>query len=154
MITDDERRKIAQRLIEADEYDEVGCAVNRDKCYGYPNCDACNAEAMRRLASMIEPPVRSSRAMRMKADELYWNVPESDGTVRELRRLADEVDEACAPIDRDALLALADELDRVDETFCEGCPNDPGSNCRICLFGKCHFVARAIREALGERNRS
>lgn len=95
-----------------------------------------------RLADLIEPPTLSSAAMRAEADELSWERCDCDGTVRELRRRADEVDAACAPVDRAALLELAGEMDAYPACDDDRCGREMPP--RVV-----HDFARRIREALG-----
>lgn len=52
------------------------------------------------------------------------------------------------PVDRDALLNLADTLDSTSETDCKGCRLE-GAGCAECSSGIAHEAARRIREALG-----
>lgn len=122
MTTDDERRAVARRLREiADGYEEVSYfdlartlglgAVSR---YGYDPDD------VRRLADLIEPPTRCPH---YHSGRHYCSVHED-----------------MALIDRDALLALADEI---YDTSC-----DYHGELSVSL-GDIWGWAQAIRDALG-----
>ena len=99
-------------------------------------------DVLLRLADLIEPgdgPGRQapcSGAMRAEADRLMWERHDCDGTARELRLEADRVDAACAPVDRDALLAIAGDLEAMP----------PGYTAK----GWGEHMAGRIREACGE----
>ena len=95
--------------------------------------------AFDRLADLIEPPACPARAVRAYAEEVDWNTGESP-LVHELRRLADRMERECAPVDRDALLALAAEME-IDGAGAL----DDGDWCKPLLVE----YARRIREALG-----
>lgn len=116
MTTDDERREVARRMRETAEGKFDFCAHNvaleigMDDPSDFDDCfDGEHLEAWRRLADLIEPPARCPHYMypccRIDAGGNY--------------------------IDRDALLALADEMD-AEKNF-------------VLVGG----YARRIREALG-----
>ena len=125
MVTDDERRRVAERLRRLNAPSLIAMMSILD----VGGRDLCS-----RLADLIEPPACPSRAVRAYAEEVDWHTGESP-LVHELRGIADRMDRECAPVDRDALLALADELEQ-----------ETGSVCGVCM-GK---TARRIREACGE----
>lgn len=144
MITDDERREVARRLrgisrdvkfwggVDPLHYVKKGVFGDVDR-HG-PN------ETIDRLADLIEPPACPSRAVRAYAEEVDWHTGESP-LVHELRGIADRMDRECAPeFDREALLALAEEL---SEVMC-----DKRGELSI-TYGDLQGLARIIREALG-----
>ena len=105
MVTDDERRRVAEKLRISDERDAAGfvdcllAEVVRGREFCETPCEHCHGRLLGELADLIEP--------------------------------------SC---DRDALLALADEM---DEVTC-----DNRGELSISL-GDVHGLARRIREALG-----
>lgn len=135
MISDSERREVARRLRHARTAHEIGEAVGVN-CHG-GLCNGCASEAAQLLADLIEPPVRSSKDIRAEASRLDWYDLAPKADIQALWDLADQVDAACAPIDRDALLALADEMETAD-------PED--LDVAIDYVTEC---ASRIREALG-----
>lgn len=109
MISDSERREVARRLRHARTAHEIGEAVGVN-CHG-GLCNGCASEAAQLLADLIEPPVRSSKDIRAEASRLDWYDLAPKADIQALWDLADQVDAACAPIDREALLKLADEME-------------------------------------------
>ena len=113
MVTNDERREVAARLrelhlgggskdlIERTLSDAIGAWRESGMSWDF---------ITERLADLIEPPACPSRAVRAYAEEVDWHTGESP-LVHELRGIADRMDRECAPVDRDALLGLADNLD-------------------------------------------
>ena len=105
MVTDDERRRVAEKLRISDERDAAGfvdcllAEVVRGREFCETPCEHCHGRLLGELADLIEP--------------------------------------SC---DRDALLALADEM---DEVTC-----DNRGELSISL-GDVHGLARRIREACG-----
>lgn len=132
MVTCEERRRVAERLREhSDARLFTGDDVERligIELSGFRPKDADNS--YNRLADLIEPPACPARAVRSYAEEVDWHTGESP-LVHELRGIADRMDRECAPVDREALLALADEMD-AEKNF-------------VLVGG----YARRIREALG-----
>lgn len=98
MTTDDERRRVAERLRELFGWSKVHCfdcqlaeAVMGDKFCHMP-CDDCHSLLLAKLADLIEP-----------SESVPGEVCEIEGTGE---------GEPLPPIvDREALLALADELE-------------------------------------------
>lgn len=123
MITDDERREVARRLreLEVCEFDGefIDCG-EVENVLGLASDDGAwyEAEGVTRLADLIEPP----RQCPCYDSGRHWcsihDVP---------------------IIDRDALLALADDIDKQTD----------GSMFDIWLEDG-HYIARRIREACGE----
>ena len=137
MVNDDDRREVAARLrelhlgggskdlIERTLSDAIGAWRESGMSWDF---------ITERLADLIEPPACPSRAVRAYAEEVDWHTGESP-LVHELRGIADRMDRECAPVDRDALLALADGL-------CDGYPYG-------LSHGGLEQLARRIRDALG-----
>ena len=146
MITDDERREVARRLrgisrgvkfwggVDPLHYVKKGVFGDVDR-HG-PN------ETIDRLADLIEPPACPSRAVRAYAEEVDWHTGESP-LVHELRGIADRMDRECAPVDRDALLALAGEM---DHPIKQAVWNQTAGVRREHVMAE---YARRIREAVG-----
>ena len=130
MVTDDERRRVAERLRRLNAPSLIAMMSILD----VGGRDLCS-----RLADLIEPPACPSRAVRAYAEEVDWHTGESP-LVHELRGIADRMDRECAPVDRDALLALAEDVD--------GAADDSGGF--EPLAGMLRDIARSIREACGE----
>lgn len=121
MATDDERREAARRL--------RGAKFSRhswERClYDALEVDTetAGSDMLDRLADLIEPSEPKTKCVaEVKIDG------------EQLEKLANEAVAKVTGIDRDALLALADELEQ-----------EPGPVCGVCM-GK---TARRIREALG-----
>lgn len=147
MVTDDERRLAAERLrwlAASDLPPWVGYTYEAVMGHtpkvgeGSAYRESSYREYVSRLADLIDPGSRDSSAMRAEADRLRWERHDCDGVARSLRREADMVDAARAAVDRDALLALADEMERAPD----------GGTFLVSPFA--HSVARRIREACGE----
>lgn len=129
MATNEERRKIAAKLREYASYDEdgelVGCTEFGEAILNLLSCGDTERECFNALADLIEPPTQCPY---YHSDRHYCSVHED-----------------LQVIDRDALLALADEIDRKSN---DGSVNpDPMRPLAssLELFG----YARRIREALG-----
>lgn len=124
MISDDERREVARRLRETGE--ELGSGAllwyHIAKALGVrTSTDGKTACGM--LADLIEPSEPKAKCVaEVKVDG------------EQLEKLAHDAVVELTGIDRDALLALADEMEQ-----------ETGSVCGVCM-GK---SARRIREALG-----
>lgn len=136
MVTDEERRRVAQNL--RGGFDIVGDAGGRlwlnGTLFGL-DISSRSEERIRsglyHLAGFIEPDPRAeeiaAKAYRAAADYIDWNIPDSEERVRKLREQAEEL-EAMArerelydsdttkpaadttKCDRAALLAIADEM--------------------------------------------
>lgn len=130
MVTCDERRRVAAALR---AYAETPAPWHLSDVLRDALGEKGDYDRILRLADLIEPPACPSRAVRAYAEEVDWHTGESP-LVHELRGLADRMDRECAPVDREALLALAEELEQ-----------ETGSVCGVCM-GK---TARRIREACG-----
>lgn len=107
MATDDERREVARRLREyvdlPDDWWQETCAeFYVEKCV-FGNVDRHSEEELfTRLADLIdpgEPEARCVAEVKVDGEQLSKSV--------EIR-----------PVDRDALLALADEIEDSDVTYC------------------------------------
>ena len=160
-VTCDERRRVAERLRGLNgnasrvrrAYEAEGISIFcDDQADYYQICNAiagylpaehmhpCDYDELHlRLADLIEPPACPARVVRSYAEEVDWHTGESP-LVHELRLLADRMERECAPVDRDALLALADDVD--------GAADDSGGF--EPLAGMLRDIARHIREACGE----
>ena len=96
MTRDDERREVAERLRSANEYScspdcELRYALDGSyECTGN-GCAGCHRDAFDRLADLIDPGCDDGR---------YEGV------------------HTARPVDRDALLELADEIEDNDVTYC------------------------------------
>ena len=135
MISDDDRREVARMLRElpgdSTYPDLIGVIADHDGWY--PASDAAD-----RLADLIEPSCDRD-APKKAAEEMFGKMRHS---TKEERDAYDAMLESMSveihPVDRDALLALADELD-------ERAPYGWYSGERDSL----REYARRIREALG-----
>lgn len=121
MISDSERREVARRLRKlAGGYVRVG---DIEKALGIdmtsPTVDLeRDARNINRLADLIEPPLQCPH---YHSDTHYCSIHEG-----------------IQPIDRDALLALADDIDKqTDGSMFDAWLEDG------------HYIARRIREAVG-----
>ena len=147
MISDEERREVARMLRElsgdSTYPDLIGVIADHDGWY--PAADAAD-----RLADLIEPPTQCPY---YHSDRHYCSIHDVPATPQKVaeemfgkmchstKEEADTYDAMLKsksvelhPVDRDALLALADEMEQ-----------ETGSVCGVCM-GK---TARRIREALG-----
>ena len=120
--TDDERRRVAERLRMSDDRDAAGfdCLLanavrGRDFCE--TPCEECHGRLLDELAGLIDPDCDEGR---------YEGV------------------HTARPVDREALLALACELER-SLGWCE--PDERG--CVLVSVGRLREVALRIREACG-----
>ena len=144
VVSDDERREVAQRLRMSDERDAAGfvdcllAEVVRGREFCEAPCEECHARLLGELADLIEPSI--------PADPGEAGLACVDAFIREMRHSTEEergeysamlkkMSVELHPVDRDALLALADELE--EET---------GPVCGVCM-GQ---TARRIREACRE----
>lgn len=138
-VTDDERRVVEGRLRELAER-KVPCDID---CYiaeavmGHDfcetPCDGCLSKVLTRLADLIEP---SESKVKCVAEVRV------DG--ERLEKLVHDAAVGLTGIDRDALLALADELSGATLTV----PAVYGTYLSGYVAA-CQDVARRIREALG-----
>lgn len=136
MVTDDDRRRVAKELRDffpidlVSELTDVDChlasMVMGDK-FCPSNCLECFETVCERLADLIE----SSDAVKCVAEVKV------DG--EKLEKLVHDAVAECAGVDRDALLALADEM-----VASAGAYPKKGSTSPLLLR-----FARRIREALG-----
>ena len=140
MATDDERRRVAAALREyasfdcEDEGEEeclVDCADWGERVINLLDCGDTEKECYTCLADLIEPSESVKCVAEVKVDG-----EKLEGLVR------DAVAE-CAGVDREALLALADELTSM--LTLEAYVNRPRE------YDVVSDVARRIREACGER---
>ena len=148
MPTDDDRREVARRLRELrlDPWDDAACEIAQcagiaccnSECHGSNETPECTMALASRLADLIEPSDPTGRGVDSIYDWCRWRLEGADGAEDELycsimRAIEDyrHPERATAhtvrAVDREALLALADECDSVHM----------------------HKVARRIREALG-----
>ena len=159
MVTDDERREVAQKLQElAGGYVTIGELESAlGICLSSPEVDLeRDAKDLHRLADLIEPSI--------PADPGEAGLASVDGFIREMRHSTKEeqneygamlkkMSVALHPVDRDALLALADNLEMNSE-FMEELSNMRMSDCdrswSKTVAKDFADIARCIREALGE----
>ena len=127
MVTDDERRLVAERLRMSDERDAAGfdcllAEVVRGREFCETPCEECHRRLAAELADLIEPSI--------PADPGEAGLACVDAFIREHTE---------KPVDRDALLALADEMkSELDE-----CEDEHE------IVGKLQYRIDRIREALG-----
>ena len=139
MPTDDERREVARRLRELrlKPWDDTACEIVscvgivccNSECHGSDETPECARALCDRLADLIdpgEPKVKCVAEVKVDGERLEELV--HDAAVK------------LTGVDRDALLALADEMDSVGDALSKG----------YCMTGgTAHRYARRIREALG-----
>ena len=105
MVTDDERRRVAARLRMSDERDAAGfvdcllAEVVRCREFCEAPCEECHARLLGELADLIEP-----------SDQKVKCVAEVKVDGERLEQLVHDAAVELTGIDRDALLALADEM--------------------------------------------
>ncbi len=160
-VTDDERRVVEGRLRELAER-KVPCDID---CYiaeavmGHDfcetPCDGCLSKVLTRLADLIEPSCDRDTPQKV-AEEMFGKMrhstkEEADAYDAMLKSKSVEIH----PVDRDALLALADGLEyRADELI------RAAQHARFSGLGptmerakhdayELRIIARRIREALG-----
>ena len=121
MVTDDERRRVAERLRMSDERDAAGfvdcllAEVVRGREFCETPCEECHARLLGELADLIEPSI--------PADPGEAGLARVDAFIREMRHSTEEergehgamlkkMSVELHPVDRDALLALADKMGR------------------------------------------
>ena len=135
-VTDDERREVARMLrgLPGDSTypDLIGVIADHDGWY--PAADAAD-----RLADLIEPSC-DREAPKKAAEEMFGKMrhstkEEADAYDAMLKSKSVEIH----PVDRDALLALADEMDDLAEAWGGKYPTN-----RVAAYARC------IREACGE----
>ena len=133
-VTDDERRRVAERLRMSDERDAAGfdcllAEVVRGREFCETPCEHCHARLLNELADLIEP-----------SEPKVECVAEVKVDGEQLEQLAHDAAVELTGIDRDALLALADEIERDGAGAL-----DDDDWCKPLLVE----YARRIREALG-----
>lgn len=142
MISDDERREVARRLREVNPYRNHSYTIPYHRyipaveylselagALGYsPKNDVSRLEFQNRLADLIEP-----------SEPKVECVAEVKVDGEQLEKLVHDAAVELTGIDRDALLALADDVD--------GAADDSGDF--EPLAGIFRDIARRIREALG-----
>lgn len=127
MPTDEERREVARRLreyvdIPDDWWADTYSGFYVEKCVFGDVERHRESELFARLADLIEPPLQCPH---YHSDIHYCSIRED-----------------IQPIDRDALLALADDIDKqTDGSMFDAWLEDG------------HYIARRIREACGEGER-
>ena len=101
MPTNDERRRVAEKLREYASWDDEGCLVDcqewGESVLNLLDCGDTEGECYEALADLIEPPTQCPH---YHSDRHYCSVHED-----------------MQAIDRDALLALAEELEEGDVTY-------------------------------------
>ena len=134
MTTDSERREVAARLRDANHHScspdcELRCAL--DDCYDCigNGCAGCHRDAFDRLADLIDPDVSPTRHRHVGGKK---------------------TSQTPSQCDRDALLALAEEMEMMPQ--CELCPAeivDCSAHPDGCPDALLDYYANRIREALG-----
>ena len=144
MPTDDERREVARRLREiADRHDGVAATIV-ERRLGLESDErflagsVFTSKSVGRLADLVEPGCDRDTPQKV-AEEMFGKMrhstkEEADAYGAMLKSKSVEIH----PVDRDALLALADDLDRMGD----GSMYDP------CISDE-YGIARRIREILG-----
>ena len=155
MITDEERREVARRLREVNPYRNQSYTVPYNRYtpaaeylsklagalgYSHKN-DVSRLEFQSRLADLIEP---SEPKVKCVAEIKI------DG--EQLEELVHDAAVELTGIDRDALLALADEMGRVRSRcdFCIKKGDCDWADETVCLESRIDDFAIRIREACGE----
>ena len=151
MPTDDERREVARRLrsvgLDDIRYSDAICEVmmctdltciGDEDCHGSDERPECVVRVFARLADLIEPSCDRDTPQKV-AEEMFGKMrhstkEEADAYGAMLKSKSVEIH----PVDSDALLALADDLDRMGD----GSMYDP------CISDE-YGIARRIREILG-----
>ena len=133
MISDSERREVARRLREIRpcksghiKWWEIARALGLKQPDGWFGWEKFETDSVNRLADLIEP---SEPKVRCVAEVKI------DG--ERLEKLAHDATAELTGIDRDALLALADEIEDSDVTYC------------VSTQYVLDSYARRIRKALG-----
>ena len=175
MTTDDDRRRVAEALREYASFDcecedeeelSVDCADWGERVLNLLGCGDTEGECYAYLADLIEPALTSSDRgptsdpTERGIDSIYdWcreRLEGADGAedflycsimsaIEEYRHPERVTARTARPVDRDALLALADSLDR-SLGWCE--PDERG--CVHVKVGRLREVVLRIREACGE----
>ena len=151
MVSDDERHRVAERLRElARDVDEVSdfdlaraLGLEATSRYGYDSGDVL------RLADLIEPS-RDRYTPQKAAEEMFGKMrhstkEEADAYDAMLKSKSVEIH----PVDRDALLALADEIE-YGASSDDGEYHDLPATMVAAVARKQMEYARSIREACGE----
>lgn len=160
MVTDDERREVAQRLREVEGY-----AIPDRRIADHPITVEVIAAAVMydlpdvkgmlgRLADLIEPSCDRDTPQKV-AEDMFGKMrhstkEEADAYEAMLKSKSVEIHS----VDRDALLKLADEMERMPQ--CELCPAeiiDCSAHPDGCPDALLHYYARRIRDALDQGRR-
>ena len=179
MVSDDERRLVAERLRMSDERDAAGfvdcllAEVVRGREFCETPCEECHARLLGELADLIEPsiPADPGEAGLACVDAFIREHTEKPVDRDTPQKVAEEMfgkmrhstkEEADAydamlksksverrPIDRDALLALADEIE-YGASSDDGEYHDLPAIMVAAVARKQVDYARRIREACGE----
>ena len=148
MVTDNERREVARRLREYvdlpdDWWADTYSGFYVEKC-AFGNVERHReSELFARLADLIEPSCDRDAPQKV-AEEMFGKMrhstkEEADAYDAMLKSKSVEIH----PVDRDALLALADDIDKqTDGSMFDAWLEDG------------HYIARRIREACGEEVRN
>ena len=151
MVSDDERRRVAERLRMSDERDAAGfvdcllAEVVRGRDFCETPCEECHARLLGELADLIEPSI--------PADPGEAGLACVDAFIREMRHSTEEergeysamlkkMSVELHPVDRDALLALAKVLGGMGDRYNEHERYELGTTFKA--------IADRIREACGE----
>lgn len=156
MPTDEERREVARRLrsvrLDDIQYSDAICEVmmctglaciGDEDCHGSDERPECVVRVFARLADLIEPSCDRDTPQKV-AEEMFGKMrhstkEEADAYDAMLKSKSVEIH----PVDRDALLKVADMLECNGE--CSECECGKGTFCEAPII-----AAARIREALGE----
>ena len=174
MIADEERRKVAQKLREYASWDEdgelVGCTEFGESVLNLLSCGDTERECFNALADLIEPSIPADPGEaglacvdafirehtektvdrdtpQKAADEMFGKMRHSTKEERDAYdAMLESMNVELHPVDRDALLALADEMEELG--------NLPVKHPGVRVLHNDDFsrelgYARRIREAVG-----
>ena len=149
MIDDTKRREVAQRLREIRpcksghiEWGRIAQAIGLKEPAGWFGWEKFEPESVQHLADLIEPScdrdTPQKAAEKMFGKMRHSTKEEADAYDAMLKSKSVEIH----PVDRDALLALADDIDKqTDGSMFDAWLEDG------------HYIARRIREACGKVGR-
>ena len=154
LTSDDERRRVTRKLREYASWDGeedclVDCADWGERVLNLLGCGDTEGECYKTLADLIDPHST------IPTDPGEAGLASVEGFIREMRHSTEEeqseyrtmlekISVELHPVDRDALLALADEMDRDDDMILNQINTDPPY-----WVPSPKEYARRIREACG-----
>ena len=145
MPTNDERRRVAEKLREYASWDDEGCLVDcqewGESVLNLLGCGDTEGECYEALADLIEPP---RQCPHYHSDRHYCSVHEDMAAVDcDASATRDVSQTRRSDVDHEALLAIADEMDIYTR-----CPDDDRCGKQMPPL-VIHYFARRIREACG-----